>query len=364
MRAFGPALSLAGWLVCASAAWAADRTADQILKDIDAVKIAKLDPTKTDKASIREQQLHAKEASLKRARLIAELSKVAPDHKRVAALIEERWKTLSENPEKGRYAELLQELDRTIARTKNEKLKIEASYVRAKAKLHPVSTQKQPDASAALEFLKLAPKDSRAADLLGVAVLAAQDSKTKAALLERLAKDVPDSDLPGMLEETHDQKDAIGKRFHLEFTDAITGTTIAMRHLKGKVVVIDFWATWCGPCVGEMPKMKDLYSKYHDQGVEFIGVSLDRSESEGGLESLKNFVKENSIKWPQYYQGKYWNGDFSKSWGINSIPRVFVVAQDGKLFSVDARGKLDKMIPELLGKNKIASAAPTGGTGG
>ena len=128
-----------------------------------------------------------------------------------------------------------------------------------------------------------------------------------------------------------------------------------MKKLKGKVVVIDFWATWCGPCVGEMPKMKELYAEYRDRGVEFIGVSLDQPAEQGGLASLKKFVKENGIKWPQYYQGKGWKGDFSVSWKINSIPRVFVVDQQGKLYSVNARGKLETIIPALL-KEKLAAA--------
>ena len=59
-----------------------------------------------------------------------------------------------------------------------------------------------------------------------------------------------------------------------------------MSDLKGKVVVVDFWATWCGPCVGEMPNMKKLYAEYKPKGVEFIGVSLDQPESAGGLKAL------------------------------------------------------------------------------
>jgi hypothetical protein len=105
-----------------------------------------------------------------------------------------------------------------------------------------------------------------------------------------------------------------------------------------------------------MPKMKELYAKYHSQGVEFVGVSLDQPKEQGGLDKLKAFVHENGITWPQYYQGNFWNSAFSKSWGINSIPRVFVVDQQGKLFSVEARGRLERIIPQLL-KDKTSSAS-------
>ena len=105
--------------------------------------------------------------------------------------------------------------------------------------------------------------------------------------------------------------------------------------------------------------MKELYAKYKDKGVEFIGVSLDQPKEEGGLDKLKKFVAEEKIAWPQYYQGKGWDSEFSVSWGINSIPCVFVVDTEGKLASVEARGKLEAMIPELLEEED----APVGAAG-
>jgi hypothetical protein len=102
--------------------------------------------------------------------------------------------------------------------------------------------------------------------------------------------------------------------------------------------------------VAEMPKNKELYAKWKDKGVEFIGISLDQPESQGGLKKLKEFVKEKDITWPQYYQGNGWQSEFSSKWGINSIPALFVVDADGNLYSTSARGQLEKLIPELLAK--------------
>ena len=121
-----------------------------------------------------------------------------------------------------------------------------------------------------------------------------------------------------------------------------------MKDLKGQVVVLDFWATWCGPCVREMPKMKKLYAKYHDEGVQFIGISLDKSEDEGGLDALKKYVSEKEILWPQYYLRKDGDIEFSNSWGISGIPALFIIDKKGNLKSVQARYKLEKLIPELL----------------
>jgi thiol-disulfide isomerase/thioredoxin len=111
---------------------------------------------------------------------------------------------------------------------------------------------------------------------------------------------------------------------------------------------VDFWATWCGPCVGEMPHVKDLYSQYHSKGLEIVGVSLDQPLDKGGLTKLKAFVAKNDIPWAQYYQGNYWDSAFSTSWGINSIPCLFIVDKKGNLLDVDGRTDLDKKVADLL----------------
>lgn len=142
----------------------------------------------------------------------------------------------------------------------------------------------------------------------------------------------------------------IGQPFELNFTDAIKGEKVSVDGLTGKVVIIDFWATWCAPCIAEISALKELYAKYRGQGVEFIGVSLDEPEAEGGLAKLKAFVTENKLEWPQYYQGKGWESEFSRAWDIVAIPTVFVVDRRGRLASVDARGHLETVIKEELAR--------------
>ena len=130
----------------------------------------------------------------------------------------------------------------------------------------------------------------------------------------------------------------------------MTGRRVNSATLKGKVVIIDFWATWCGPCVDEMPKLKQLYAEDRGNGVEFVGISLDRPADQGGYDKLTAFLEQNRIGWPQLYQGDGWNSEFSKACKIDRIPTVFLVDAAGNLARTDARGKLEQLIPEYLAR--------------
>ena len=111
------------------------------------------------------------------------------------------------------------------------------------------------------------------------------------------------------------------------------GNPLSLARFKGKLVLVDFWATWCGPCVAEMPNVVAAYRKYHERGFEVIGVSLDKDE-----EAMKRFVKENKMSWPQFFDGQGWGNALAAKYGIQSIPATFLVDADGKIVAKDLRG--------------------------
>ena len=357
-------LALAGGLIWGALAAApapapvADRPADKILAEIRGVEMpqpAGID--RNDRQAVQQFILKRQAAMQRKADLIGELAQQHPNNPELLQLLPERWQVLASGPDTAEKA--VEEINKVVATSKDPKLVAEAAAIKVVIAFRKATPDTNPDELLASvdEFAKRFPKDDRGAQMLEAVASIAKDPAKKAEVAKRIERDYPDSPVVANLAAARRQAEAIGKPFAIEFTDAIRGTKINSASLKGKVVVIDFWATWCGPCVAEMPKMKELYAKYRTQGVEFVGVSLDEPKEEGGLDKLKAFVAKNQIEWPQFYQGNGWQSEFSKGWGINAIPAVFLVGADGNLASVDARGKLEQLIPEQLAKAGHASTA-------
>ena len=127
----------------------------------------------------------------------------------------------------------------------------------------------------------------------------------------------------------------------------LAGKPVSLADYRGKLVLIDFWATWCGPCIVELPNVKAVYEKYHDKGFEIIGISLDTDEA-----ALRKFIKENQLPWRQVFDGKWWETPLVQQYGIRGIPAQFLIGREGRVISVKARGeRLGVLIEAEIGGN-------------
>jgi peroxiredoxin len=126
----------------------------------------------------------------------------------------------------------------------------------------------------------------------------------------------------------------------------LSGKPLSLAGYKGKVVLVDFWATWCVPCLIELPDVLSAYRNYHDRGFDVIGISLDVD-----LETLRHFVEGKEIPWPQYCDGKKWDSKLAVKYGVEKTPTSYLVDREGKIIGVDLTGEdLKKAIAKALGE--------------
>ena len=145
------------------------------------------------------------------------------------------------------------------------------------------------------------------------------------------------------LEGTLRRMKLVGNKIELE-GNLLSGDKLDLAKYDGKVLLVDFWATWCGPCVGEIPNMKKNYEAYHDKGFDIVGLSCDQNQ-----ETVEKFVKEKEIPWSIVYGDKAPSPSFDY-YGISGIPTMILVGKDGKVISTTARGEeLDKLLEKQFG---------------
>ena len=113
----------------------------------------------------------------------------------------------------------------------------------------------------------------------------------------------------------------------------LNGNAISPAKYKGRVLLLDFWATWCGPCVDELPAIKAAYDKYHAQGFDIVGISFDADKKQ-----LTDFLQQRKMAWPQVFDGKGWESAIGKTYGVRSIPFTVLVGRDGKIAALNLRG--------------------------
>ncbi|HTB63476.1 MAG TPA: TlpA disulfide reductase family protein [Opitutales bacterium] len=257
-------------------------------------------------------------------------------------------------------------------------IKSQAMAIVAKINTKIQAGANTPDAFAAelkdFDTLLAAHKDEKTDDVAQVAVFKAllylqvfDEPDQGVAMLKQITVDFPNTptalkispQLPQLEAQIKSQAAALAIKKSLvvgaqfpEFPAAITdlaGKPLAIANYKGKVLLVDFWATWCPPCVAEMPNVIAAYNKYHDKGFEIIGVSLD-DETKNGRAQLTDYIAKIKMPWVQFYDGKYWQNQLAVKYGIESIPQSYLLGPDGKIIALSPRGPaLAPAIEKALG---------------
>lgn len=174
--------------------------------------------------------------------------------------------------------------------------------------------------------------------------------------------DHPNTDVAEFVRASLRAFDLATTPMELKFT-AVDGREVDLAKLRGKVVLVDFWATWCGPCKEEIPHVKKVYATYRDKGFEIVGITLEnarlqpddtpeqRAEKlEKAKKKLTDFTTENAMTWPQSFDGKGWSADIPKQFAVSAIPAMFLLDREGKLVTTNASGeKLEADVRKLLG---------------
>jgi peroxiredoxin len=227
------------------------------------------------------------------------------------------------------------------------------SQVRAKLREGTPTEASLADQLKAFDALLAKHKDEKTDDVAQILYMKAmlylqvfEDDKKGAELVQQLKTEFPethqgknaDEILDGIKRQAEARKLQSSLVAGVKFPDFeekdLEGGPLSIANYKGKVVLIDFWATWCGPCVAELPNVLKTYEKHHAQGFDIIGISLDQDQAK-----LKKFIADKQMPWKQYFDGKGWGSKLGAKYGVNSIPATYLLDGEGKIIAKNLRGE-------------------------
>jgi peroxiredoxin len=138
------------------------------------------------------------------------------------------------------------------------------------------------------------------------------------------------------------RQEQLGKPVEFDWVST-SGTPVRSSALRGNVVALEFWATWCPPCAADAPRWRALYDRAKPKGFEIVGISLDTSRSQ-----FEAFTRKERMTWPQVRDGKAWEGDRVLDFGVTRLPTVWLLDRKGRLRAVITDGSWDTRIQALL----------------
>ena len=304
-------------------------------------------PTPEELAAFRVKQA---EAAIRAADLAAEFTTRFPTHAKATAVREQRQQLLSSAVRRGDTSRLAQ-LDTVEAEMHADpKLDAEGKFRLRMQTVDRKAGLKQSEGMAAMleEFEKGAralqkefPERKEVFEMLYAVAMRSEGAKA-AAIAREIAASGAEPQVKEAAAVLLKKSERVGKPLDIQFT-ALDGRKVELAKLKGKVVLIDFWATWCGPCVAEIPHIKATYEKLNPKGFEVIGISLDDDKA-----ALQAMVKHKQLPWPQHFESEKDENRYAKEYGVSSIPTMWLVDKKGHLVDVNARDGLEKKVEKLL----------------